>query len=154
LGERILLSPILLFLLAFPAQATEPFTRGTWATLRAEGPAVVHFWSLTCAPCMAELPRWPALASRAPALRILLVNTDPPDQAAEVERAAHRAGLGALRQLGFADRFAARLRYEVDPDWQGELPRTDLIARDGTVTVVLGALDLAALQHWAKEQAR
>lgn len=144
-------------LAATPAAAMEPFARGSYAALReqAVGQAmVVHFWSLTCAPCMVELPHWAALARRAPGLRIVLVNTDPPEQAAAVERAARRAGLGGVAQYGFADRFAARLRYEVDPDWQGELPRTDLVARDGSSRALLGTLDLAMLERWGREQAK
>ena len=144
-------------LAATPATAMEPFARGTYATLRehaAGRPMVVHFWSLTCAPCMVELPHWAALARRAPGLRVVLVNTDPPEQAVAVERAAKRAGLAGIPQYGFADRFAARLRYEVDPDWQGELPRTDLIARDGSTRALLGTLDMAMLERWGREQAR
>jgi hypothetical protein len=59
-----------------------------------------------------------------------------------------------LPQFGFVDRFAARLRWEVDPDWQGELPRTDLLGRDGTRRHILGSIDRAMLQSWAKEQGR
>ncbi len=139
------------------AWATEPFSRGSWAALETAAsrkPTIVHFWSLTCAPCMAELPHWPDLARRLPGIEVVLVNTDPPAQAETIAHAARRAGLGSLPQYGFADRFAARLRWEVDPDWQGELPRTDLLGRDGTRRHILGSIDRAMLQSWAKEQGR
>jgi len=155
MSRRVLLLAALLA--ATPAAAMEPFARGSYAALREQAagrPMVVHFWSPTCAPCMVELPHWASLARRAPDLRIVLVNTDPPEQAAAVERAAKRAGLGSVTQYGFADRFAARLRFEVDPDWQGELPRTDLIARDGSTRALLGTLDMAMLERWSREQAR
>jgi hypothetical protein len=103
---------------------------------------------------MAELPLWPDLARRLPDVVVILVNTDPPEQAAAIARAAQRAGLEPLRQYAFADRFAARLRWEVDPDWQGELPRTDLLARDGTRRALLGSIDMPSLAEWAKEQTR
>ena len=37
------------------------FGNGTWQQIReahAGRPLVVHFWGLTCAPCLAELPLW------------------------------------------------------------------------------------------------
>jgi thiol-disulfide isomerase/thioredoxin len=148
---------VLASLLAAPAWASDPFGRGSWSSLQAGlagRPAIVHFWSLTCAPCMAELPLWPDLAWRLPDVVVVLVNTDPPEQAAAIARAAQRAGLEPLRQYAFADRFAARLRWEVDPDWQGELPRTDLLARDGTRRALLGSIDMPSLAEWAKEQTR
>jgi hypothetical protein len=40
--------------------------------------------------------------------------------------------------------FVERLRYEVDPKWQGEIPLTLLIAADGTTTYLEG---VAALQR-------
>lgn len=145
-------------LISVPAYAAtlEPFGRGSWAALRAEAagqPMIVHFWALSCAPCLVELPHWSALARRNPGLRLVLVNTDPPDQAPQVIRTLDRAGLSRARNLAFTERFAARLRYEVDPEWQGELPRTDLVARDGQVEPVIGALDLKRLEAWAKAQA-
>jgi len=141
--------------LAPPAHAAEPFARGGWAALRASfaGRAtIVHFWSLTCAPCMVELAQWPALARRMPGISVVLVNTDAPDQAAAIARAAQRAGLGGLRQYAFADGFAARLRWEIDPSWQGELPRTELLDRDGTQHHLLGTIDETRLITWARGQ--
>ena len=41
-----------------------PFERGSWAKLRAAHagqPTVIHFWGLTCAPCLVEMPQWAAL---------------------------------------------------------------------------------------------
>jgi thiol-disulfide isomerase/thioredoxin len=113
---------------------------------------VVHFWALSCAPCLADLPGWAELARRHPGLRLVLVNTDPPEDAPAVQRMLDRMGVARLRNLAFADRFAARLRFEVDPDWQGELPRTDLVAADGSDRPVLGMLPRAELETWLSRQ--
>ncbi len=144
---------LLALLLALPVQAAElaPFGRGSFAALRAEAagaPLVVHFWALSCAPCLAELPGWARLARAHPGMRLVLVNTDPPEAEPQVKRMLDRMGVGRLRSLIFADRFTARLRYEMDPSWQGELPRTDLVAPDGRVTPVLGMLARPALEAW------
>jgi hypothetical protein len=45
------------------------------------------------------------------------------------------------------------LRYEIDPAWAGELPRTVMIARDGTATVLPGVADLSKVRAWLDAQA-
>jgi hypothetical protein len=63
-----------------------------------------------------------------------------------------KAGLRAVENWAFADRFEERLRFEVDPDWRGELPRTVLMARDGAVTAFSGAADPTTLRRWMDGQ--
>ena len=43
----------------------------------------------------------------------------------------NETGLGAPENWTFGDGFVERLRYEIDPQWRGEIPRTILITRDG-----------------------
>ena len=40
-----------------------------------------------------------------------------------------QTGLATAENWTFGDGFIERLRYEIDPRWQGEIPRTVLIAR-------------------------
>jgi hypothetical protein len=106
-----------------------------------------------CGPCLVELPVWGALVRGRPDLRLVLVNTDrvlakPERMSATLDK----AGLGAFEIWAFADRFEERLRFEVDPDWRGELPRTLLIARDGAVTAFSGAADPATVHRWLDNQ--
>ncbi len=53
-----------------------------------------------------------------------------------------KAGLGTAENWLFSDGFVERLRFEIDPAWQGEIPRTLLIARDGTVTTIEGSAEI------------
>jgi hypothetical protein len=53
------------------------------------------------------------------------------------------------RQLDLDDLFTERLRFEIDPRWQGEIPRTMLIARDGTTTIVEGVANPKQVRHVA-----
>ena len=146
---------LLALLLASPpllAADLQPFTRGSWQDLRdahAEHPFVVHFWGLTCAPCMAELPRWGDLLHERSDLDLVLVAADArATDEVRMSAALAKAKLSAAESWGFADRFADRLRFEIDPHWRGELPRTLLIAGDGTVTTMSGVADLAAVRAW------
>lgn len=140
------------------AQARDPlpFERGSWAKLRAAHaghPTVVHFWGLTCGPCLAELPNWARLLAERKDLGLVLVAADPgPQDPARLAAALDQAGLGSAESWAFADRFYERLRYEIDPVWAGELPRTEMIALDGTVTVLRGVADLGKVRAWLDAQ--
>lgn len=138
--------------------APRPFERGSWdQLLRAHvgKPTVIHFWGLTCAPCLVELPQWAKLQAERPDLKLVLLAADPVQQ--EPERIAAtltRAGLGGRESWRFADRFYERLRYEIDPAWAGELPRTVMIAADGKITVLAGVADLAQVRAWLDAQTK
>jgi thiol-disulfide isomerase/thioredoxin len=147
-----------LLLAALPAVAADqhPFVRGSWQELRqahAGRPTIVHFWGLTCAPCLVELPSWGELLRERPRLDLVLVAADArADDQVRMSETLGKAGLSSAERWGFADRFADRLRFEVDPRWRGELPRTLLIAGDGTVTAISGVADLASVRTWLDAQ--
>ncbi len=142
---------------AGPARAGElqRFQRGTWQALReahSGQPMVVHFWGLTCGPCLVELPDWGRLAQERPAAGIVTVAADPyPMPPAALSTALSKAGLSGADNWMF-DSFSERLRFEVDPAWQGELPLTLLIQRDGSVQTNLGVLDPAQVRAWLDAQ--
>lgn len=144
----------LLLVLAAPAWAgdTKPFGRGSWEALRAAHagrPLIVHLWSLTCAPCLVELPNWRTMAGGAD---LVLVSTDPVEQAPRLSATLARAGLGEVESWAFADPFTDRLRFEIDRRWRGELPRTVLIAADGSVEAITGVVDADVVAVWLKRQ--
>lgn len=57
-----------------------------------------------------------------------------------------QADLGGSESWSFTDRFYERLRYEIDPAWAGELPRTVMIDGDGKATVLPGVADLSRVR--------
>ena len=63
-----------------------------------------------------------------------------------------KAGLGSAENWIFDDGFVERLRFEIDPAWQGDIPRTMLIAGDGSITAIEGSADMGELTKWVKEQ--
>lgn len=155
--RRLALAVLMLW--AAPAGASElrAFHGDSWRQLvaaHAGRPLVVHFWSLSCAPCVADLPRWGRLASRPQPWDLVLVATDPIVDAPRLLYTLERAGLGGAENWAFAESFAARLRYAVDPAWQGELPMTRLVAADGSGETVLGTLEPGQLGQWQARHAR
>jgi thiol-disulfide isomerase/thioredoxin len=155
---RPFLLALLLAVASAGAQAADlqSFGRGSWSKLRAahDGqPTVVHFWGLTCAPCLVEMPEWGKLQAQRPDMRLVMVAADPvPQDPARVNDMLARANLAKVENWAFTDRFNERLRYEIDPAWAGELPRTMLIDRDGKETVLTGVADLAEVRAWLDTQ--
>jgi thiol-disulfide isomerase/thioredoxin len=147
-------------LAAPPEAGIRSFVRGSWQELRNEhaGRAtVVHFWGVTCAPCRIEMPRLGEFLRQRPGLDLVLVDADlVPNERSAVAAMLAKAGLTAAENWLFEDDFEERLRYEVDPRWQGEIPLTILIARDGATTTLPGSADLVQIGAWldAQKQAR
>jgi thiol-disulfide isomerase/thioredoxin len=143
---------------AFAATEPQPFLRGSWQALRtahAGRPTIVHFWGLTCGPCLVELPEWGKFAHEREDLDVVTVAADPVAVApADLAAALAKAGLSGTENWHFADRFGERLEYEIDPTWRGELPLTILIDRDGATKSILGPVDFAALAAWSDGKPR
>ena len=133
-----------------------PFVRGSWTAVRDAHrgtPTIVHFWGLSCAPCLAELPRWGELRHDRPGLALVTVAADPvPEAPARLQAVLDRAGLASAEDWIFADTFSERLRFEVDPDWAGELPFNVLVTREGRTTTLVGTVDFAAIRRWVDQQ--
>lgn len=152
-----ILAALLTTVSIWSAQAeTRPFGRGSWEKLRAAhaGQAtVIHFWGLTCGPCLVELPEWGKLKAARPDLHLVLVAADPlPQDPERLEATLARAGLAGNESWSFTDRFYERLRYEIDPSWAGELPRTVMIDPAGRSTVLPGVADLVQIRAWLDAQ--
>ena len=151
---------LLLLLLSSPALAEEPqaFVRGSWQGVRQEHagrPMIVHFWGVTCGPCLAELPRWGEFIGEKPGVDVVMVAADPVvGERKAIAGVLAKAGCAAAESWMFADPFTDRLAYEVDPSWAGELPYTLLVGADGSVTAILGEVNFSELHVWVAEQAR
>ena len=151
---------VIVLLVSSPAPAADlqPFGRGSWQELRQEHagrPVIIHFWGVTCGPCLVELPRWGEFISEKPGVDIVMIAADP--IAAEPGTLAGilaKAGCAAAESWMFADPFTDRLTYEIDPNWAGELPYTLLVGADGSVMTMLGEVKFSELHAWIAEQAR
>ncbi|MDE2330765.1 MAG: TlpA family protein disulfide reductase [Bradyrhizobium sp.] len=143
------------------APASEPaklrsFERGSWQQLlhsHAGRPTLVHFWGVTCGPCKVELPQLGAFMKQNPSVDVVTIDADlVPNSDSAALSMLQRAGLSLAENWMFSDGFAERLRYEVDPAWQGDIPRTILISRNGTVATIEGSAEPSVLQKWSDGQ--
>ena len=134
----------------------KPFVRGSWQeVLRAHAgrPTLVHFWGVTCGPCKLELPLLGQFMKDHPELDVVMISADlVPNLPHAARGMLEKAGLGTAENWLFSDGFVERLRFEIDPAWQGEIPRTMLIARDGKVTTIEGSAEMPDLEKWLLQQ--
>jgi hypothetical protein len=88
-----------------------------------------------------------------PAIDVVTVSADlVPDLPDATRSMLQKSGLSAADNWIFSDGFADRLRFEVDPAWQGDIPRTLLISRDGAITTIEGSAEIAELEKWSDAQ--
>jgi thiol-disulfide isomerase/thioredoxin len=137
------------------AQIAEPLRTGDMAKIRAayQGRALlVHVWSLTCAPCLTEMPQWAQRIRQNPGVAFVFINTDGTGHAAAAARRLALSGVKPTRSLVYADDFVERLQYEIAPEWQGELPRTEWVAGNGKSGVTLGPVSDSAFKRYLSGQ--
>jgi thiol-disulfide isomerase/thioredoxin len=159
--KRHLLAAIFLIALQLPAAASEaqlkPFVRGSWQQVlnsHAGRPTLVHFWGVTCGPCKVELPLLGQFMKDHPGLEMVTISADlAPDIPGAAQSMLKKSGLSSAENWIFSDGFVERLRFEIDPHWQGDIPRTLLISRDGAITTIEGSAEISDLEKWLKPQA-
>jgi thiol-disulfide isomerase/thioredoxin len=143
-----------------PAGAVElrPFVQGSWQELRqahAGRPTIVHFWGVTCGPCRTEMPEWGRLLRERPDMNLVMIDADlVPNEPDKVIAMLSKTGVSAAEQWVFDDDYEERLRYEVDPQWHGEIPYTILIAPDGSISKVTGVADPSQIRAWLDVQSK
>lgn len=86
-------------------------------------PLVVVFWSITCASCLKEMATIKEIHLEQPGLPIVMVSIDDNAEAPAVLATLQDKGLSDLESWVFAESNAQRLRYEIDSNWYGEIPR-------------------------------
>jgi thiol-disulfide isomerase/thioredoxin len=159
--KRHLLAGIFLVALQLPAAASEaqqlkPFVRGSWQQMlnsHAGRPTLVHFWGVTCGPCKVELPLLGQFMKDHVGVDMVTISADlAPDIPGAAQSMLKKSGLASAENWIFSDGFVERLRFEIDPAWQGDIPRTLLISREGEITTIEGSAEIADLEKWSTQQ--
>jgi thiol-disulfide isomerase/thioredoxin len=161
--KRQLLAGAIFLALLIPASASEmqpqlkPFGRGSWQDIlrsHAGRPMIAHFWGVTCGPCKVELPLLGKFMKDHPAIDVVTISADlAPDQPGAAQSMLAKSGLSSAENWIFSDGFVERLRFEIDPRWQGDIPRTMLISREGTITTIEGSAEMTDVEKWSAQQA-
>jgi hypothetical protein len=146
---------VLLFPIRVAAQGEQElleFTRGSFREIlqSVKGqPAIIHFWGATCGPCLVELPQWGEFLAGRPGAHIFMIHAEAlPRNPRLLPEIIRRSGLIRARNWAFGDESSERLRFEIDPAWQGELPATMFVAANGTRHLAIGPAGFEAIRRW------
>jgi thiol-disulfide isomerase/thioredoxin len=148
------------FLVSAPASEAppqlKPFGRGSWQEVlrsHAGRATIVHFWGVTCGPCKVELPLLGAFMKDHSGIDVVTISADlVPDLPDATQSMLEKSGLSSAENWIFSDGFVERLRFEIDPGWQGDIPRTMLISREGTITTIEGSAEMRDVEKWSDQQ--
>ena len=91
---------------------------------------------------------WRKVKERYPDLDVVLISTDPTELKDDVQRVVKKMGVDTLELWQFADAYAEPLRYEIDPRWSGELPRTYFYSATGESVGRSGIIKQDKIEAW------
>lgn len=131
----------------FPAHAEQAqlkhFVSGSYQQLlnsNADKPFVLTIWSITCSSCLEKMTLLNELQKSRPEINIIMLSTDDVSETDQIQTVLVKNELTELENWVFAEGNAQRLRYEIDPRWYGELPRTYFLNKDHERHGISGAL--------------
>ena len=106
------------------------------------------FWSLAGDVSQADLGLLAELRAAHPAMPLVLVCVDGVALQGPAGKALIARGIEHESIWIFVNRNNATLRAEVDPAWDGGVPRSYLYGADGARETLAGALDRARIESW------
>lgn len=140
----------------FPALVSanhQPFEAGSLKQIeqRYAGKSfLLVLWELNCFPCHEEMELLSKLKKEHPDANVVLISTDDISKQAEITAMLDKHGLKGIDSWLFADKNLEKLRYSIDPEWFGELPRNYIYDTDGSRFGFSGKLTQEVLDEWLK----
>jgi len=131
------------------------FVKGSFAQIQQQHkdtPYIIVFWSETCAFCMKELAVFGRLIPQYPHIKLITISTDPFLEDETVQHILSSKNLENTETWVFADNFAERLYFDINPRWRGELPLTYFFDKKNTMLKHMGIVKEAELLEWFAEQ--
>ncbi|MBA6232650.1 MULTISPECIES: TlpA family protein disulfide reductase [unclassified Colwellia] len=108
-------------------------------------------WSLDCPACFKELKLIQAIqeTEKSTALNIVFINTDD-NRDIQFERKQILAfyNMQPYENFYFVDGQADKNRYQIDPNWYGELPRSYFVNKAGKFQGKSGLLGEESIKTW------
>ena len=105
----------------------QPFSKGSYQQLlkqQKNRPMMLVIWSVTCPSCMKDMATLKKLTDAHPEILTILLSVDDFSDADQVQTILQQHQLTNLQNWLFTENNSAKLRFEIDPSWYGELPRT------------------------------
>ncbi len=122
---------LLLCIIAPPIRAEQatlkPFVPGSYQQLldsNANKPFMLVIWSITCSSCLKDMALLNKMHKANPNINMVMLATDDSTATEQIQQILAKNELTGLENWLFADDNPQKLRYEIDPKWYGEMPRT------------------------------
>lgn len=132
----------------------QPFSQDAFIALKQQKLGVrwlMVVWSLDCPACFKELKLIQTLQKANPnkTLEVIYINADDNDEV-EFERKQVLAvyDMQNVENFYFVDGQADKSRYQIDPNWYGELPRSYFVDEQGKFQGKSGLLDEKSISKW------
>ena len=109
---------------------------------------LLGLWSVDCPPCLVELSMMGNLLELNPDLPFVLISTDSIDTNEDAIEFLSDFNLEQRESWMFSDNFVERLRYTIDPNWYGELPRSYFFDNDHNMSSHSGIMTEQLLEEW------
>ncbi len=113
-------------------------------------PFLLSLWSTECPPCMKELDLMAKVRRKHPEFDVVMVSTDDDALGPQAQAMLEKHGLEGVESWIFAGANGQRLRFEIDPKWYGELPRSYFYDASHERLGISGALKPEQLEAWLK----
>ena len=107
--------------------ALKPFISGSYQQLlasNANNPFMLVVWSVDCSPCLKEMALLSDIHKNNPNMKMIMLAADDLSSSEQIEQKLKQHQLDGIDNWVFADENSRKLRFEIDPKWYGELPRT------------------------------
>lgn len=127
------------------------FTAQSMASIKADYQGqnfLLGLWSVDCPPCLVELELMGKLLQLNPDIPLVLVSTDSIEQRQYAADFLEDFNLNDIESWMFADSFVERLRYSIDPNWYGELPRSYYFTEKHELKSHSGIMTEELLAEW------
>jgi hypothetical protein len=127
-----------------PAQA-EPsaFASGSYQQILASNanqPFMLVVWSVNCSSCLKDMELLSSIHKSRPELKMIMLAADDLSVTDQIQQILEKNQLSGIDNWVFAEENTQKLRFEIDPKWYGELPRTYFFDSAHQRTAVSGVL--------------
>ncbi len=115
-------------------------------------PFLLSVWSQECAPCMKELKAFGELKAEHPDFNLVLISTDAIEHTSQIVKLLSDFNLtGKADSWIYATDRTEQLRYSIDQNWYGEMPRSYFYDNQGNRQATSGLLSKKILDEWVSK---
>jgi hypothetical protein len=101
---------------------------------------ILVVWSIDCTSCLKDMELLSHIHNNRPELKIIMLAADDLSATGKIQEILQKNRLSDIEHWVFAEENTQKLRFEIDPKWYGEIPRTYFFDKAHRRTGVSGVL--------------